>query len=60
MRNVLVKVFVGLAITAIATFGADNSIGTWKWNIEKSMLTPPATNPLASLTIVNEAVDGGR
>jgi hypothetical protein len=38
MRNILSKVFIGMAITAIAMFGADNSIGTWKRNIEKSAL----------------------
>ena len=59
MRNILVKLFIGTAITSIAMFGADNSIGTWKRNIEKSKSTPPATNPITSLTIVNEAVDGG-
>src|ERR1039457_396768 len=59
MRNILVKLFIGTAITSIAMFGADNSIGTWKRNIDKSKATPPATNPITSLTIVNEAVDGG-
>jgi hypothetical protein len=59
MRNILVKLFIGTAITSIAMFGADNSIGTWKRNIEKSKSTPPATNPITSLSIVNEAVDGG-
>ena len=59
MRNVLLKVIICLAITSIAMFGADNSIGTWKRNIEKSKSTPPAANPITSLTIVNEAVDGG-
>jgi hypothetical protein len=55
MRNILVKLFIGTAITSIAMFGADNSIGTWKRNIEKSKSTPPATNPLTSLTIVNHS-----
>ena len=59
MRDVLLKVFIGVAITSIGMFGADNSIGTWKRNIEKSKLTPPITNPITSLTIVFEAVDGG-
>lgn len=59
MRNVVAKLVVGVAITAIGMFGADNSIGTWKLNIEKSKFTPPSTNPITSLTIVNEAVDGG-
>jgi hypothetical protein len=59
MRNVLLKVFTGIAMTSIGMFGADNSIGTWKRNIEKSKSTPPITNPITSLTIVLEAVDGG-
>lgn len=59
MRNVLLKVFVGLAITAIALFGADNSIGTWKRNIAKSKSTSAVTNPATTLTITNEAIDGG-
>ena len=59
MRNRLMKLFMGLAITSIAVFGADNSIGTWKRNIEKSTSTPPNPNPITSLTIVYEAVDGG-
>jgi hypothetical protein len=59
MSNVLLKVFIGLAITSIGVFGADNSIGTWKRNIEKSTATPPPANPITSLTIVYESVDGG-
>jgi hypothetical protein len=59
MRSVFVKVFVGLAITSIAMFGADNSIGTWKRNIAKSKTTPPIANPIKSLTLVYEAIDGG-
>ena len=59
MRSAFVKVLVGLAITSIAMFGADNSIGTWKRNIAKSKTTPPITNPIKSLTLVYEAIDGG-
>lgn len=59
MRNTLLKMFVGLAITSIGMFGADNSIGTWKRDMEKSTSTPPAANPVTSLTIVYEAADGG-
>ena len=59
MRSNLVKVFIGLAITSIGMFGADNSIGTWKRNVAKSKNTPPITNPIKSLTLVYEAVDGG-
>ena len=59
MRTVLLKVFLGMAITSIAVFGADNSIGTWKRNVEKSTSKPPNPNPITSLTIVYDAVDGG-
>ena len=59
MRNIVAKLVIGVAITSIAMFGADNSIGTWKRNIEKCKATPPITNPITSLTIVYEAVDGG-
>jgi hypothetical protein len=59
MRNILGKLFIGMAITAIAMFGADNSIGTWKRNVDKSKLTPPVANPIKSLTLTYEAMDGG-
>jgi hypothetical protein len=59
MQKSLTKLVVGLAITSIGMFGADNSIGTWKRNVAKSANTPPITNPITSLTLVNEAVDGG-
>jgi len=59
MRNVLLKVFMGVAITSVAMFGADNSIGTWKRNIEKSKANPAPANPIKSLTLVYAAVDGG-
>ena len=59
MRNRLMTLFIGLAITSIAMCGADNSIGTWKRNIAKSNSTPAVTNPITSLTLVREAVEGG-
>jgi hypothetical protein len=59
MRNIIAKLMVGVAITTIGMYGADNSIGTWKRDVAKSTSTPPATNPITSLTIVLEAVDGG-
>ena len=58
MRRILTKAIVALAITTIAALGADNSIGTWKLNTEKSKYTP-APMPLKSLTITREASDGG-
>jgi len=48
-----------LAITStMAAFGADNSLGTWKVNVEKSTYNP-GTFPLKSLTSVREAAGNG-
>jgi hypothetical protein len=58
MRNILTGAFIALAITTVAMFGADNSIGTWKLNMEKSKYTP-APMPIKSLTVTREASDGG-
>ena len=58
MRIFLTKTFLALAITTVAAFGADNTIGTWKLNVEKSKYTP-APMPLKSLTVTREASDGG-
>jgi hypothetical protein len=58
MRKILTRAFIGLAITTIAVCGADNSIGTWKLNIEKSKYTP-APFPIKNLTTTREAADGG-
>ena len=59
MRRIFSFALVVLAITsAAAAFGADNSLGTWKANIEKTKHTPPPW-PVKSLTSVREAVPGG-
>jgi hypothetical protein len=48
-----------LAITsAVAAFAADNSLGTWKLNVEKSKYSP-APFPVKSITAVREAADNG-
>ena len=57
MRNLLTTLVVGLAVTAMGAFAADNSLGTWKLNMEKSKFTPSA--PVKSLTSTREASDGG-
>jgi hypothetical protein len=58
MRSSAVKLSVGVAITAIGMFGADSSLGTWKYNAAKSKTT--STNPIQSQTDVREATsDGG-
>jgi hypothetical protein len=58
MRTLLTRALIALAITTIGALGADNSIGTWKLNIEKSKYTP-APLPVKSLTVTREAADGG-
>ena len=44
MRTFVAKVFIGLVITTVGVFGADSSIGTWKFNAAKSKST--STNPI--------------
>jgi hypothetical protein len=59
MRRMFSLALIVLAITsAAAAFGADNSLGTWKVNIEKTKYTP-APWPVKSVTSVREAVPGG-
>jgi hypothetical protein len=58
MGRIAAKLVIGMAITAIGMFGADSSIGTWKYNVAKSKTI--STNPLKSRTEVWEATpDGG-
>jgi hypothetical protein len=58
MRNLFGKALIALAFTTVAAFGADNSLGTWKFSPEKSKYTP-APIPLKSLTVTREAAEGG-
>ena len=58
MRTLLTRALIALAITTIGALGADNSIGAWKLNAEKSKYTP-APMPVKSLTVTREASDGG-
>ncbi len=58
MRSIAAKLVVGAAITAIAMFGADSSVGTWKYNAAKSKTT--SASPVKSQIDVREATpDGG-
>lgn len=57
MRKALALLTIGLAIMASSAFAADNSLGTWKLNMEKSKFSPAA--PVKSLTSIREAADGG-
>jgi glucose/arabinose dehydrogenase len=58
MRSIMLRLVIGVAITAIGMFGADSSLGTWKLNVAKSKTT--GSNPAKSRTEVREATpDGG-
>src|SRR5688572_11386614 len=59
MRICLMKAFVLATIAALGLSGADNSIGTWKRNVEKTKYNPPPPSPFKSQTIMRDAVDGG-
>jgi hypothetical protein len=59
MRRIFSLALIVFAITsAAAAFGADNSLGTWKANLEKTKYTPTPW-PVKSVTSVREAVPGG-
>jgi hypothetical protein len=58
MRTIFTKGILALAITIVAAFGADNTLGTWKLDVAKSKYTP-APMPVKSLTVIREASDGG-
>ena len=59
MQRILAQLIIGVAITTIGVFGADNSLGTWKRNVTKSKTSTPITNPIKSLTLVNQSSGGG-
>jgi|SRR5438477_9241010 len=59
MRKIFSSALIVLAIaSATAAFGADNSLGTWKANIEKTKYTP-APFPVKNITMVREEAPGG-
>ncbi len=57
VRSIFLKSILSMAFLAVAMFAADNSLGTWKLNMEKSKFTPSA--PVKSLTSTREASDDG-
>jgi hypothetical protein len=57
MRSILRKFILGIAVMVTGAFAADNSLGTWKLNMEKSKFSPSA--PVKSLTATREASDDG-
>lgn len=58
MGRILTGAFLALAITTLSASAADNSLGTWKLNVEKSKYTPGPV-PVKALTVVREASDSG-
>lgn len=59
MRKLIAKLVIGVAITAIGMFGADNSLGTWNYNPAKSKVIT-GNYPVKSRTEVWDATpDGG-
>ena len=59
MKKLITLALATLAITSTVTaFAADNSLGTWKLNVEKSKYTP-APFPVKTITSVREAADNG-
>jgi hypothetical protein len=57
MRHILAKLAMGTALTVLGMAGADNTLGTWKCNVDKTKSSGAPT--LKSLTTVREASDGG-
>src|SRR5678816_4945493 len=58
MKMKLTALWLTILLGTFAVFGGDNSLGTWKLNVEKSKYTPPPL-PVKSLTTTREASDGG-
>jgi len=57
MRRLLVTLTLAVLATVTITLGADNTLGTWKYNTAKSRAAP-GVSPIASLTVTREAMDG--
>jgi hypothetical protein len=57
MKRALTMTFAVVAIVATA-FGADNTLGSWKYNTAKST-TPTGVSPITSLTVTREATGDG-
>jgi hypothetical protein len=57
MPNTVAKICVGMMIAAMGIFGADSSLGTWKYNAVKSKSA--SANPIKSQTDVREATPDG-
>ena len=58
MRHIWAQLLIGAAVTALGAYAADNSLGTWKLNMEKSK-SDPMPGPVKSLTTTRAGSDGG-
>lgn len=61
IRSMRLLILTLLAVTFGTNPGSagDNTLGTWKRNLEKSTLNRASKNPLTSLITVREAIPGG-
>ncbi|MGD1074007.1 MAG: hypothetical protein ABSB15_28180 [Bryobacteraceae bacterium] len=59
MRRIAASLIAALALTAMAMFGGDNSVGIWKRNIEQTKYESANPNPIVDMIMVREAVPGG-
>jgi hypothetical protein len=61
MRTKLAKAVYIVTLTAIGLSAADNSLGTWKRNMEQTKYDQknPPLNPITSQMMVREAAEGG-
>ena len=59
MRRIAASLIAALALTAMAMFGGDNSVGIWKRNIEQTKYESANPNPIIDMIMVREAVPGG-
>jgi len=59
MKRKIGTLTIGLMLSAFGMPAADNSLGTWKRNIEKSKYNPMPQDPYKSQTMVREASGNG-
>lgn len=59
--NQIGKAVYIVTLTAMGMSAADNSLGTWKRNMERTKYDQknPPSNPITSQTTVREAAEGG-
>ena len=58
MRKSLTVVLALLIVTAVTSAAADNTIGSWKFDVAKSVQAP-GLSPIKALTVVRKAASGG-